>query len=80
MNWYRTLQGAWLLLRASQLWAPVPDNDPDGARACMRRFYALVGLSAPRGQRVGAGSRAAPFDETLVPPGRGLGTGPLWPV
>jgi len=45
MDWYRTLHGAWLMLRASQLWAPVPDNDPDGARACMRRFYALVRLS-----------------------------------
>jgi hypothetical protein len=45
MDWYRTLLGAWLLLRASQLWAPFPDNDPDGARACMRRFYALVRLS-----------------------------------
>ena len=45
MDWCRTLLGAWLLLRASQLWAPVPDNDPDGARACMRRFYALVRLS-----------------------------------
>jgi len=45
MNWYRTLYGAWLLLRASQLWAPLPDNDPDGARACLRRFYALVRLS-----------------------------------
>ena len=45
MDWYRTLHGAWLLVRASQLWAPVPDNDPDGARACMRRFYTLVRLS-----------------------------------
>jgi hypothetical protein len=45
MDWYRTLYGSWLLLRASQLWASVPDNDPDGARACMRRFYALVRLS-----------------------------------
>ena len=34
-DWYRTLYGAWLLLRASQLWAPIPDNDPDGARACL---------------------------------------------
>jgi hypothetical protein len=42
MNWYRTLLGAWLVLRANQLWAPFPDNDPDGARTCMRRFYALV--------------------------------------
>jgi hypothetical protein len=45
MNWYRTLHGAWLVLRANQRWAPDPDNDPDGARASMRRFYALVRLS-----------------------------------
>ena len=45
MDWYRTLRGAWLVLRAVQLWAPYPDNDPDGARAFMRRFYALVRLS-----------------------------------
>jgi hypothetical protein len=45
MNWYRTLHGAWLVLRANQLWAPFPDNDPGRARACMRRFYALVRLS-----------------------------------
>ena len=42
MNWYRTLHGAWLVMRASQLWAPVPDNDPGRAQACLRRFYALV--------------------------------------
>jgi hypothetical protein len=42
LPWPRTLYGAWLVLRANQLWAPVPDNDPDGARAAMRRFYALV--------------------------------------
>jgi hypothetical protein len=45
MDWYRTLHGAWLMVRAAQLWAPMPHNDPDGARACMRRFYALVRLS-----------------------------------
>jgi hypothetical protein len=45
MDWYRTLHGAWLVLRANQLWAPFPGNDPDRARACMRRFYALVKLS-----------------------------------
>jgi hypothetical protein len=39
---WRTLRGAWLVLRANQLWAPYPDNDPDGARRCMRAFYALV--------------------------------------
>jgi hypothetical protein len=42
MDWYRTLYGAWLVLRANQLWAPYPDNDPKRALACMRRFYALV--------------------------------------
>ncbi|HUY49155.1 MAG TPA: hypothetical protein VMV92_26125 [Streptosporangiaceae bacterium] len=41
MSWPRTLHGAWLVLRANQLWAPA-DNDPDGARRCMRRFYGLV--------------------------------------
>jgi hypothetical protein len=41
MSWPRTLQGAWLVLRANQLWAPA-DNDPDGARRCMQRFYGLV--------------------------------------
>ena len=41
MSWPRTLQGAWLLMRASQLWAPT-DNDPDGARRCMQQFYGLV--------------------------------------
>jgi hypothetical protein len=45
MDWIRTLHGAWLVLRANQLWAPFPGNDPEGARACMRRFYALVRLS-----------------------------------
>ena len=45
MSWYRTLHAAWLALRAIQAWAPLPDNDPDSARARMRRFYALVRLS-----------------------------------
>jgi hypothetical protein len=45
MGWLRTLHGAWLVLRANQLWAPYPDNDPKGALACMRRFYALVRLA-----------------------------------
>ena len=38
----RTVAGAWYVLKANQLWAPFPDNQPDGARAYMRRFYALV--------------------------------------
>jgi hypothetical protein len=41
MSWPRTLHAAWLALRAIQLWAPA-DNDPDGARRCMQRFYGLV--------------------------------------
>jgi uncharacterized protein DUF5995 len=44
MDWIRTLHGAWLVLRANQLWAPAT-NDPAGARRCMRRFYALLRLS-----------------------------------
>ena len=42
MNRARTLLGAWWVLRANQVWAPYPDNDPDAARALMARFYALV--------------------------------------
>src|SRR3954454_20901689 len=42
LGWPATLYGAWLVLRANQLWAPVPDNDPAGARRCMERFYRLV--------------------------------------
>jgi len=42
MGPWKTLVGAWHVLRANQLWAPYPDNDPDGARRSMRRFYALV--------------------------------------
>lgn len=38
----RTLQGAYYVLRANQMWAPHPDNDPDAARQYMRRFYELV--------------------------------------
>src|SRR6478609_10503089 len=42
MNRRRTLLGAWQVLRANQLWATYPDNDPQGARDQMRRFYQLV--------------------------------------
>ncbi|MGI8806859.1 MAG: hypothetical protein ACR2KK_03260 [Acidimicrobiales bacterium] len=42
MSWPRTLVGAWLVLRANQKWAPPVDNDPDGARRGMERFYRLV--------------------------------------
>jgi hypothetical protein len=42
LGWFKTLRGAWLVLRANQLWAPYPDNDPERAVACMRRFYTLI--------------------------------------
>lgn len=42
MSWPRTLVGAWLVLRANQKWAPVPDNDPEAARSLMARFYRLL--------------------------------------
>ena len=44
MPWPRTLHGAWYVLRANQVWAPYPGNEPDRARDLMRRFYALVAL------------------------------------
>src|ERR1700751_6500359 len=44
MDWLRTIHGAWLVLRANQLWAPSP-RDPDGARRCLNRFYALLLLT-----------------------------------
>ncbi len=46
MSWPRTLRGAWLVLRANQLWAPYPDNDPAGARRCIEGFYRLVAEDA----------------------------------
>ncbi len=33
LPWPRTLRGAWLVLRANQLWAPASGNDPDGRGA-----------------------------------------------
>jgi hypothetical protein len=42
MSRWRTLVGAWYVLRANQVWAPYPYNDPDQARGLMRHFYALV--------------------------------------
>jgi hypothetical protein len=37
-----TLYGAWLVIRANQVWAPYPDNDPEAARGYMRRFYQVL--------------------------------------
>jgi hypothetical protein len=42
MSWPRTVQGAYLVLRANQLWAPYPDNDATAAQDTMRSFYAVV--------------------------------------
>ena len=42
LPWPTTIHGAWLVLRANQLWAPYPDNDPAGARRAMERFYRIV--------------------------------------
>jgi hypothetical protein len=42
MGWPRTLVGAWLVLRANQVWAPYPHNDPEAARRLMTRFYQLL--------------------------------------
>ena len=46
MSWPRTFVGAWLVLRANQVWAPYPDNDPDEARRLMRLFYRLLRKSS----------------------------------
>jgi hypothetical protein len=59
MSWPRTLVGAWLVLRANMVWAPYPDNDPDRARALMRRFYQLLRASGETGF---APSRAAELE------------------
>ena len=37
-----TMRGGWWVLRANQLWAPYPENDPDGARRFIERFYRMV--------------------------------------
>jgi hypothetical protein len=42
LPWPATIAAAWWVLRANQLWAPFPDNDPAGARRAMERFYRLL--------------------------------------
>jgi hypothetical protein len=42
LSWPSTIRGAWLVLRANQLWAPYPDNDREGARRAMESFFRLV--------------------------------------
>ena len=36
------LRGAWYVLRANQVWAPYPDNDPDAVCRSMAGFYRLT--------------------------------------
>ena len=38
----KDIVGAWYVLRANQLWAPYPVNDPEAARHYMARFYGLA--------------------------------------
>ena len=42
LPWLSTVRGSWFVLRATQLWAPCPDNDPAAARLAMERFYRLL--------------------------------------
>ena len=37
-----TVRAGWWVLRTNQLWAPYPDNDPEGARGYMERFYRMI--------------------------------------
>ena len=57
LPWPATLRGAWLVLRANQLWAPQSDNDPAAARECMRRFYGLVAARHREGFDVAEAAR-----------------------
>jgi hypothetical protein len=38
----RNVLAAWYVLRANQVWAPYPDNDPASAIRYMARFYRLA--------------------------------------
>ncbi|MFZ0379566.1 MAG: hypothetical protein WAL38_17185 [Solirubrobacteraceae bacterium] len=42
LSWKATIQCSWLVLRANQLWAPFPDNDPERSRRMIERFYRIV--------------------------------------
>lgn len=42
LSWPTTVRCSWLALRATRLWAPLPDNDPNGARRAMEHFYRIV--------------------------------------
>ena len=49
MPWPRTIQGAWYVLRANQVWAPYPDNDPTRARDFMRDLDGQFGAGVHLG-------------------------------
>src|SRR5256885_1926538 len=49
MGWRDTLAGAWLVLRANQKGAPVPDNHPAAAPRPMTGFYRRLPASAKAG-------------------------------
>ena len=42
LGFARDIAGAWYVLRANQLWAPYPANDPPAAQRYMARFYRLA--------------------------------------
>ena len=74
LPWPATFYGAWLVLRANQLWAPFPDNDPDGARRAMERFYVSSSAGTrssirpwQRGSRFSGGACTASISTTASP-------------
>ena len=42
LSWPATIRCSWLVLRATQRWAPYPDNDAAGAQRAMERFYRVI--------------------------------------
>ena len=42
LPWPATARGSWFVLRATELWAPCPDNDRVAARLAMEQFYRLL--------------------------------------
>ena len=63
-DWVQALRGARLMMRAVRLWAPFPDNDPDGAQARMRELYALIRLRF--GAARGPGPGGQPGDRLVA--------------
>jgi hypothetical protein len=39
---FGNVKAAWHVMRANQVWAPYPDNDPEAARQHMTRFYRMA--------------------------------------